>query len=457
MPVGKQGILFKYFDKAICAVVALAVLAALFYTVKRAGALGREEPPEKAATIIQQIEAKLRSGTASNALEKKAYLTGVLDRIQKVPSPVPLGRDPFRPPLPERHSTVRIGLNRTFILELESPFKPDSVHVRGSEKTLELRDYPADGDYRQVRLRSGNREGKAVVEGESDSVKHEYPIVVNAQVGKIAHPPSKLTAAGRRGTVTLRIEPNRDNDDEGVKVVKYEVWRRDWVDPLGEYGKVGEAVAGAVAESSSRRTAPAAGGPTAGPRGAPMAWRAQEPQPAKKGARAEWRDQKVRPGQAYSYKARTVGSNTYPAAGEFTRPIMVKVEPNVDFAFQRSTGETVGFDVAKRFSAGVEKETFWVSVGQEIGGISKDGGEVRSFLTGLVMVDFHRGVLLPGVGVTDRVIYADREGNLHMRLRRERGSSIWDEKKESERSTRASPARAGARVPAGPGLRRPRR
>ncbi|MHC4593101.1 MAG: hypothetical protein ACYS8L_10465, partial [Planctomycetota bacterium] len=357
MPVGKQGILFKYFDKAICAVVALAVLATLFYTVKRAGSLGREEPPENAARVIEQIEAKLRSGTTSNALEKKAYLPEVLARIQKVPSPVPLGRDPFRPPLPERHSTVRIGLNRTFILELESPFKVDSVHVRGSEKTLALREYPANGDYRQMQLRSGNREGKAVVEGESDSVKHEYPIVVNARVGKIAHPPSKLTAAGRRGTVTLRIEPNRDNDDEGVRIVKYEVWRRDWVDPLGEYRKVGEAVAGAVAESSSRRTAPAAGaargpalpfggGPMAGPRGTPVARRTQEPQPAKKGARAEWRDRGVKAGQAYSYKARTVGSNTYPAAGEFTRPIMVKVEPKVDFAFQRSTGDTVGFDVA---------------------------------------------------------------------------------------------------------------
>ncbi|MHC5034933.1 MAG: hypothetical protein ACYTFZ_07840, partial [Planctomycetota bacterium] len=379
---------------------------------------------------------------------------------QEVPSPIPLGRDPFRPPLPERHATVRIGLNRTFILEVESPFKPDSVHVVGSADILELSEYPADGDYRQIRLRSGNREGKAVVEGESDSVKHEYPIVVNAQVGKIAHPPSKLTASGRRGAVTLRIEPNRDNDDEGVKVVKYEVWRRDWVDPLGDYNKVGEAVAGAVAESSDERTAPAGGfrpplggGLMAGP----AARRAQEPQPAKKAARAEWRDQKVKPGQVYSYKARTVGSNTYPAAGEFTRPVMVKVEPNVDFAFQRSTGDTVGFDVAKQFSAGVLKETFWITVGQEIGGISKSGSEVRSFLTGFVMVDFHRGVLLPSVGVTDRVIYADPEGNLHMRLRKERGSSIWDEKSDTERTTRASSTRASGRMPAAAGPRRGRR
>jgi len=88
----------------------------------------------------------------------------------------------------------------------------------------------------------------------------------------------------------------------------------------------------------------------------------------------------------------------------------------------------VGFDVAKLFPDGeVRKETFWVSVGQEIGGVSKDAdtGEVLNFRTGLVMVDFHRAVLLPGVGVSDRVIYADQEGNLDFRLRAKTDSDLW--------------------------------
>jgi hypothetical protein len=155
-------------------------------------------------------------------------------------------------------------------------------------------------------------------------------------------------------------------------------------------------------------------------------------------------------GEAYSYKVRTVAANTYPQAGGFTEPLLVKVDPRVDFRFARSLSDKVGFDVAKMFPGGVRTETFWVSVGQEIGGIVQDPmtGEVLNFSTGHVMVDFHKSVVLAGVGVTDRVVYADPEGSLHVRLRGETGSGIWEQK------AAAAPGRR-PRAPAGPGFRGP--
>ncbi|MHC4788776.1 MAG: hypothetical protein ACYS8K_06160, partial [Planctomycetota bacterium] len=202
-------------------------------------------------------------------------------------------------------------------------------------------------------------------------------------------------------------------------------------------------------ETQTSRFVPSVGAPFArGPGAARLPGRGVQ-QPQAEGA-DQFRDPQVVAGEAYSYKVRTVAANTYPQAGGFTEPLLVKVDPRVDFRFARSLSDKVGFDVAKMFPGGVRTETFWVSVGQEIGGIVQDPmtGEVLNFSTGHVMVDFHKSVVLAGVGVTDRVVYADPEGSLHVRLRGETGSGIWEQK------AAAAPGRR-PRAPAGPGFRGP--
>ena len=72
-------------------------------------------------------------------------------------------------------------------------------------------------------------------------------------------------------------------------------------------------------------------------------------------------------------------------------------------------------------------ETFWVGVGGEIGGVVKDPmtGDDVSYLTGNVLLDFHRSIFLAG-SVTDRMIYVDPEGFLRQRLRKETKTGLWE-------------------------------
>ena len=97
------------------------------------------------------------------------------------------------------------------------------------------------------------------------------------------------------------------------------------------------------------------------------------------------------------------------------------------FRFTRRVSDKVGCDVLMVFADGPRKQGFRVSIGEEIGGVASDTmtGEDLYFQTGAVIVDFHPNVLLPGIGMRDRMLYADRNGYLQQRLRNEGKSDLW--------------------------------
>jgi hypothetical protein len=436
MPVVKRGFLFAYFEKIICGVVALGVLAAIVYTMLQAGSLkgvSRESVQTDLKVIEQATERKATS------VAPKDYESIIAQGLERVPEPQPI-RDPMHLPLAQRYAPVSVAPNTEFTLEFKEPVLPRSLAVTGKQGLLQIGTHPVGDDYRRVVMKSLGKEGEAEVVGDVGPAKHIIPVIVSKDAGKTAYPPSKVTVMSAQNTVTLQIEPNKENDKGGVEVLAYQIWRRDWSDPLGDYAKVGEPTSAETGAAMPGVT------PTA-PFAVPGAARARGTG-APAVAVVMWQDGSVSPGRRYSYKVRTWGGNTYPPASNFTDPIMVQVSADVDFQFSRSTGLKVGFDVIKKFPNGVTgKEPFWVGKGDEIGGavVDRVTSEKIVYETGDFLVDFHRGVILSG-GVTDRLVYADQEGNLHARVRNETKSDLW------KLVGGATPTRAG--VPgAPPGVR----
>jgi len=413
MPVVKRGFLFAYFEKIICGVIALGVLAAIVYTMLQAGAL-KGVSQEEVQPYLEKIKVAMQR--KAPAVTPKDYRSSIAESMARLPEAAEL-RDPMNVPLAQRGGLVTVAPNTEFTVEFQVPVLAKSVKVTGSGGVLEIVAHPVEGDYKRVLVRSPGKEGEAQVVGEVGPVKYIIPVVVSKDAGKTAYPPTKVTVVSTQNSVTLEIEPNKENESKGVEVLGYQIWRRDWSDPLGEYAKVADTSSAEAAGG----TAPTAGFAVTGAargRGAGAA----------AAAAVAWLDGAVSPGRRYSYKVCTVGGNTYPAASNFTDPIMVQVSADFDFQFSRSSGRKVGFEVIKKFPNGVTaKEVFWVAEGDEIGGSVKDSitGEKIVYQTGDYLVDFHRNVILPGGKVTDRAVYADQEGNLHARVRNETKSELW--------------------------------
>ncbi|MCK4282789.1 MAG: hypothetical protein KAX44_00625 [Candidatus Brocadiae bacterium] len=453
MPVARQSFLFQYFDKMICGVVALAILAAVVYAYGRAGRVARVAPPARVREDIRLIEDRMEEPGPPETFRKKDYVTAILKRLEQraVPRTMPADGVIYPEP-PESYEPAYVGIDGEFVLEFDAPLDKGSVKVEGEEGLVELMAHPDGDDYKKVRLKSGAGEGEVTVAGMAGGLRHQYPVTIDSKVGKSAHPPVEIevTAAQRQVTVTITPDPRNEEDD--VEVVGYEVWRRDWVDPLGDYRKVGD-VGGAAGGVGLMARTPMAFGPGGPFMGARMTAAGAGAQVA--AGTVAWPDADVTPGEKYSYKVRTVGANTYPEAGEFTEPYLVEVAPELDFRFSSSRPGETRFEVARLSSVGIsERGTFWVSVGDDIGGVltSMRGG-VNNLLTGAVLVDFHRNVMLPERRlISDRAIYADSEGNLFEQFRWRRGteSQFWDAVEGVRQIGRMGmPGGPGAAVPPG--------
>ncbi|NLW49453.1 MAG: hypothetical protein GXY85_01235 [Candidatus Brocadiaceae bacterium] len=434
MPVVKHGFAFKYFDKIICGVAALALLASLLFAMVRVTSASRLADPQAVQPELDRLERALRERHVET--ETRDYVAPLRRQLTDVAEPEPLPTDNFYMPLPVRYPPLAISSNRTFVLEFGAPLNVEEIKVSGG--LIRLLEHPVEGDYRRVRLSSGPDSGEVVVEARSsDGARHVYPVVVDPSAGKTAFPPSSLEIVSTRDSaVVLNVVPNPLNEQEGVTVAQYEIWRRDWEDPLGAFRKV----ASVEAEEVSSAAPGALPYPVPTQPGVPGALTGvQEEVPTG----IYWQDSGVTPGQRYGYKVRMVGANTYPAASEFTDAVLAEVEPLVDFRFASSVGERVRCEVLQSAGAGQATiGTFNVAPGEEIGGVqtAQIHGSVTSYLTGNVLLDFHRGVLLQGGITTDRLVYADAEGFVRQRLRRETkiGQEKWDEAAAAARSRAGS-------------------
>ena len=441
MPVVKHGLAFKYFDKAICGVVALALLAGIVLALSRAASAKDDASPGRVQPILVGLENEMGKRHVDPEPEQYAEQFRKHLRDVRTPRAVP---GSFYMPLPVPYAGLTISTNREFVLGFNAPLTRDSITVSGSAPLVDVLEHPVDGDYKRVRLSSGAAEGRVIVEGlSSDGVRHTYPVRVDASAGKTAYPPQKLKVVStQKGAVVLNVVPEPRNAEEGVDVAQYEIWRRDWKDPLGAFRKVADVKAEDI-PSATATTATYNPRLAGTPYGAAAQAAAQES--------IFWEDRGVTPGFRYGYKVRMVGTNTYPAASEFTESQLAEVDPDVDFRFSRSVGEKVGCEVLKAAGA-VPAETFYVVAGDEIGGVVKNQlGAVASYLTGNVVLDFQPSILLGRSKTTDRMIYADPEGFLRQRLRREAkaGKAQWDAAATARRGGASAVGMPGGYAPAG--------
>jgi hypothetical protein len=438
MPVVKHGIAFKYFDKTICGVVALALLAGIVFALSRGMSAQKGTDPEKIKPILVRLETELVKKHHEAA--PSDYIGDFEKRLKDVREPRTVPDNTFYMSLPVTHEALAISTDRQFVLDFNAPLAKGSITIEGPAGMVTLVEHPVDSDYSRVLLASHSDQGSVTVEGlTGDGVRHIYPVRVDSKAGKTAYPPEKLKVVSqKKGSVVLNIVPDPRNADEGVEVAEYEVWRRDWQDPLGAFRKVASVKAEEVTPLT--RT-PAPVSPVIGPYVAPAYGAAAQPEQPEG---IYWEDRGVTPGRRYGYKVRMVGSNTYPAASDFIGPELADVEPRIDFRFQRSIGSKVDCDVIKVTGGATPvMEAFPVVAGDEIGGIVTVAGLDQSYLTGNVMLEFESGILLGRSATTDRMIYADPEGFLRERLRRE--SKI--DKAEWDAAAAAAAAARRASVP----------
>jgi hypothetical protein len=420
MPVVKHGFLFKYFDKVVCGVVALAVLLAVGYAAVRSSS-------DADPAVVRQSLDRIRQGY-QRAPEPVPFPEKPFDRVddtKDLSPPQAVSEKAFWPPFATVHPQVTVGRYKEFELDFGTPVAVDTVRIsnaeEGGSELVALLEHPVDGDYSKVLLESFEDEGTATVSATAgDGSEHRFDVVVDRNAGKTAYPPD-VEVTSKEGEIEVKIVQNRRNAEDEVEVVSYEVWRREWANPLGSF----ELVANVRAEDIAPSTA-AARRPTIGP-AAPYAGGRSASGGEQVAAGLVWSDNRVEAGESYSYKVRTVGSNTFPARSDFSDVVLVEASPGVDFRWTSSTLLDVRCDVVKSEGDQVVQATFTARPGDEIGGVSSEAGMGDvNYKTGFFLVDFHRQIILPGVGVTDRMVYADTAGNLHERRRGETETGLWD-------------------------------
>ncbi|MFO8008687.1 MAG: hypothetical protein R6V05_13230 [Candidatus Brocadiia bacterium] len=395
MPVAKRGFLFRYFDKAICALVVIAFLGSVAYVLLRLGSLPQQIDVEQITQALQELEQ--RQGTEPPPAQQPQLASEVAASFQP-PEPPPPVRDPMLPPPPVVYEQQPVGPSMEFVLQFQAPLAPGTVEIQGNPYLFDILEHPADGDYTKVRMESKRWEGAVRIVGIAGEAKHIYPVAVKEGAGQTAYPPVKLSVEpqGRGLNVSFQPDPRLRGTD--IEVSGYEIWRRNWDEPLSQYRRV-------------RRT----------------------------GSAEPWLDETVAPGTRYGYKVRTVGQNTYPSEGRFTEPVAATSPPALDFAFTLHGTDRVRFEIVKRTNAGYAMGSFWTVIGEGIGGVEEQqGGTVVDFQTGRYLVDFHPRATKPDSDmVSARVVYAGEDGILHERYRGERGyEPLWQEARQAMMSRR---------------------
>ncbi len=449
MPVQRRGFFFRHFEKMLCAVVLVGILMGGVYVSHRGGDLAVELNTEQVKLDIKNMVAAREKPPPVVEEPELAAMVAAQSQNVREPQQVP---DVTVTALPAVYPSQRVGVDMEFDLEFNAPLREDSVSIEGAAMLVQIVQHPVDDDYSKVRLKTTSLEGEANVTGIAADRKHIFPVVVDAEVGKTPYAPTGLTAEALPGGVAIAFTEDPRIAEDAVWVSYYEVWRRDWSDALGQYEMVyqlrPDVALGTEAESDSLDDLPRdiveqlreQFGDNI-PRDvlervrrdfARTGARREEESPVEEG-QLTWTDTGVTPGARYGYKVCTVGSNTYPTRGEPTGVANVEVPPMIDFRFLLTGPGSVRFEIAKRVGTGslatVRRKSFWVAVGDEIGGVEADRTTQRldSFLTGYILVDFHSQLVDTGTGrPTSRVIYADQNGMLYERRRNETGSDeLW--------------------------------
>lgn len=445
MPAPRHNPFFKFFDKAILALVAIGLLWSA-YRVATSSKVSKENDPR---TLIHQYEGMIRDKLKEDAppieLSRYNYVEQIQARYVRVPDPGSIRPAIFYKPRIKIYPTVYIGLNKTKWIKFEKPMDEGSV-VCDKPWMLEVlhgnnprtRDHPRT----DALIRSLSEEGYCRVTGLEGSRQHVIPVLVSQDVDRVVLPPLDLIGVTQGGTVRIGWNANPENTRGGLQVVEYQVFKKRQVDAIAPFELIGIVKVEAAAAAPG---APATGGPIGGGRPPAPAPGAGEgaPQPTKEEKEAHrtfWFDDKqVVPDERYLYRVRTKADRSYPPESEFTKDLVVVTPPDVDFIVQGLIGNKVRIEVQKAHEGTVYAYTFEVGIGDPIGGVAKvgDAKEGINFATGCYLVDYFKGIAGPlydrktheptgRTGKTDRIVYEDKNGYGGMRWRNEAVSKELD-------------------------------
>ncbi len=399
MPAEQRGFLFRFFDKAACAVAVLGLILVLLYVFAQGKAddlqvivrqvaearnqLDRrrlEAPPENPAV---NFEAKLKA--ASDVGDPPAETRDVLDYLW----PLDLG-------------TRRVGLEKDYVMDLrlavrkvsKERWRDDDLLPRGVDIV-----HPHEGDYRKVLVKTGRDEGKLRLTGTARDRNVLLVLVVDRHVDARPDAPLGVSARARGGVVEITFKADPKNQERGIRVEKYELQRKE----LGATAQAFRTVQNARWTQDNRTRV------------------------------HSLQDASVKPNRTYAYTVVAVAPTSEPRKSEPTEVIEITAQPDVDF---RLVGGSGGAQVAAKFEAvngrsGANfKHALRRSVGDEIGDSLSPEYEVRFFRTGCYLVDYQSSVmrvtrrwinvgsekreLTPKVEVKSRVVYADTRGALRV-------------------------------------------
>ncbi|MGD2175374.1 MAG: hypothetical protein PVJ27_08230, partial [Candidatus Brocadiaceae bacterium] len=88
MPVAKRGFLFRYFDRILCGVVAVGLLACIAYAVKRAASLPEQIRPNKISNDLQVLQRKKE--TPPPAVREPQLAEKIAQSLRQAPTPRPV-------------------------------------------------------------------------------------------------------------------------------------------------------------------------------------------------------------------------------------------------------------------------------------------------------------------------------------------------------------------------------
>lgn len=444
MPVEKRSFLFRYFDKIVCAVIAIGLILVVVSAVKR-------NRGDETRNLIARIEQA--SGQVENQAHRAAPEEPVEDylklRAERNVVEAP-GRVVDLTPHPaKKYEPVWLGTAQTEVLSFTEPLVPGTtVEVIGpaAEDVLKILEFPVDGDYTKVRVQTTKVEGRVELRAQTQRSRVVRAVWVKKGMNAQAYPPIELKALAIREGVALSFKPNPQNV-EHVAVSVHQIWRQDPHDAAAGFTLLAEVPARpsetAWAGAGATAPVPSPGAPIPSPFGE-GGWNMSGLPPAEgtgtgvsaEGANEPYKilDQGIQPDGVYVYKIRSMPQQYYQKPSEFTDKTQVETLPNIDFRYVRGQPLRGGrarltFEVAKYTGNEIRTVSFQNRVGDMIGGVDYDEtGRPVYYLTGCYLVDCHYYVRPEKGGTLGRITYMDRRGRLRMRYKNEVAApDLWEQ------------------------------
>ena len=466
MPAERKGLLFRHFEKLACGVVGALLVVSLLYLATRTSG----NKVEALRVRIDEVAKDLKEGLGKGPPpQPEPQWVEAWESVGEVAESVPLRPKFMEAPLPHIYAGASMGIEKEQVLSFDEPLVPGTVSSEDKPAKENLLgavvaslEHPVGPDYSKVRVRTIGP-GTARIEGEAESVRHIYPIVVDAKFGRRADPPLEVAATSRRDGVLITFVPNPLNR-EGVVVQQYQVFRkraravgedfrlihnvprqdaelsdegRELLKTAGislrgrgevtrspraggaedEIGLEEEEIRSRVEEMRRRMMVPYAFGSPETP---------EEEPDEKKGVSYRWLDDSAAraSGEEFLYQVRTVAYFSHPGASEFCETVAARALATRDFRLTQQRGDTLKFEVAVYTDGRIRKETFYNAVGDEIGGLKRlPSGQMQNYLTGCYILDYHKSVARETEGgmlrLNNRIVYVDRHGDVTTRWRRD--------------------------------------